>query len=336
MKNFKQLSLEEREKLFGWRIEGLSFREIARRLERSHTTVSREWRNRAKYGKAYLPCQAHAKAVKISVLQRTKAPLKNPKIFLYVRQKLRLHWTPEQIAGRLPLDHPGLTISYETIYRYIYHLRKTTRNMKLWQYLPLHRKKRMNKHGRKVHSPSISKALPLESRPQEVVTRTTFGHWETDNLGGKVSDKTTVSGTVERKTRLVHLNKLMDKTSQTKVRTVKSRMVELPQSGRQTLTIDGGPENAKHRQLNPTFDRGIYSCNPYHSWEKGAIENVFQRTRRFIPKGTSLDQVSRRRVKRIEYWLNHTPRKCLGYQTPYEILQQELELLKTTSGAIQV
>lgn len=333
---FKQLSLEEREKLFGLKIEGLSFREIGRRLGRSHATISREWHNRAKYGKKYLPCKAQALATKIAVNQRTKAPLKNPKTFLYVRQKLRAHWTPEEIAGRLPIDHPGLSISYETIYRYIYNKKKTTKHMKLWRYLPNHRKKRMKKHGRKVQSPPINKALPLEQRPQEVTTRKSFGHWETDNLGGKISDKTTVSGTIERKSRVVHLNKLADKTSITKMKMVKSRISKLPQKGRQTLTIDGGPENAKHRQLKRTFKSGIYSCNPYHSWEKGTVENMFGRTRRFIPKGTSLDKVSQKQIKYIENWLNNTPRKCLAYKTPNEIMQQELKLLKIQGGAIQV
>lgn len=333
---FKQLSLEEREKLFGWKIEGLSFREIGRRLGRKHTTISREWHNRAKYGKQYLPCKAQTQATKIAVNQRTKAPLKNPEIFLYVRQKLRAHWTPEEIAGRLPIDHPGLSISYETIYRYIYNKKKTTKKMMLWKYLTHHRKKRMKKYGRKVQSPSINKALPLETRPQEVAARKTFGHWETDNLGGKVSDKTTVTGTIERKSRVVHLNKLTDKTSDTKMKTIKSRMSKLPQKGHQTLTIDGGPENAKHRKLKRTFKSGVYSCNPYRSWEKGSVENMFGRVRRFIPKGTSLDKVSHKRIKSIEYWLNNTPRKCLAYKTPNEIMRAELESLKIQGGAIQV
>jgi len=333
---FKQLSLEEREKLFGWKIEGVSFREIGRRLNRKHTTVSREWHNRAKYGKLYLPCKAQAQATKIAIIQRTKAPLKNPEIFLYVRQKLRLHWTPEEIAGRLPIDHPGLSISYETIYRYIYNTKKTAKNMQLWRYLAHHRKKRMKKHGRKVQSPPIHKALPLGTRPQEVTTRKTFGHWETDNLGGKTSDTATVTGTIERKSRVVHLNKLKDKTSDTKMNMIKYRMLKLPQQGHQTLTIDGGPENAKHRTLKQIFQNGIYSCNPYHSWEKGSVENVLGRVRRFIPKGTSLDKVSHKKIKRIECWLNDTPRKCLAYKTPNEIMRQELKLLNIQGGAIQV
>ena len=125
MKSYQHLSLEEREKLYALREQGKSFREIARVLDRSHATLSREYARHAKYGKRYLPCKAHEKARKTAVEQRTKAPLKNPKIFVYVREKLRKEkWSPETIAGRLPIDHPGEKICHETIYRYVYCAKK--------------------------------------------------------------------------------------------------------------------------------------------------------------------------------------------------------------------
>ena len=136
------LSLHEREQLALGRAKGLSFREIGRRLGRSHATLSREWGERAKYGTQYSPCRAHAKAKKLASDQRTKAPLKNPKVFLYVRQKLRdSHWSPEIVAGRLPIDHPGESIHFETIYRYVHNSKRSGR-AKLWRYLPEHHKRR--------------------------------------------------------------------------------------------------------------------------------------------------------------------------------------------------
>jgi transposase, IS30 family len=333
---YQHLSLEEREKLYGLRVQGKTFRAIGLELGRSHTTLIREWHNRAKYGRSYLPCKAQALADKATIKQRTKAPLKNPQVFLYVRQKLRRKWSPETIAGRLPLDHPDESIHFDSIYRYIYNSKKTTKKMKLWKYLALHRKRRMKKDGRKVKPVRYLRALPLKTRPAEVATRQTVGHWETDNLGGKVSDKTTVSGNIERKSRYTHLSKLQDKTSLTKMRDIKIKMKKSPPELSQSLTIDNGPENAKHSKIATTFSQGIFSCNPYHSWEKGSVENMFGRVRRFIPKGTSLDIVTDRQIKRIEYWLNHTPRKCLGFKTPYEIMQLELELLKSRDGALQL
>jgi len=325
---YHHLSLEEREKLYAMKALKMSFRAIGKILGRDHGTISREWRNRAKYGKTYIPCKAQALAEKVATKQRTKAPLKNVQTFLYVRQKLRKKWSPETIAGRLPIDLPGESIHFDSIYRYIYNPKKTTKQMELWKYLTHHRKRRMKKHGQKVKNTPYLRALPLANRPEEVETRQIVGHWETDNLGGKVSDLTTISGTLERKSRYTHLVKLTNKRSITKMRAIKLKLKQLPKEMTQTLTIDNGPENAKHERIKSTFPKGVYSCNPYHSWEKGSVENMFGRVRRFIPKGTSLDTVNRMKIRQVEHWLNHTPRKCLGYKTPYEIMQQELDSIK--------
>ena len=335
--NYHHLSLFEREKLALLKAKGISFREIGRQLNRSHTTLIREYGNKAKYGRQYIPCKAQAKADKTESLQRTKAPLKNPKVFLYVRRKLRDEkWPPETIAGRLPGDLPGESIHHETIYRYIYNSKKKWR-INLWQYLAKHRKKRMKKDGRKVNTQTkYLRALPLVDRPAEALDRKIVGHWETDNLGGKVSDRKAVSGTTERKSRYTKLTLLKDKTSITKMYKIKTQLGKLPPQMRQTLTIDNGPENSKHRLIKSTFKDGVYSCQPYHSWEKGSVENMFGRVRRFIPKGTSLDTVDKKTLKIVEHWLNHTPRKCLGYKTPYEIMQVELESIKRQGGALRV
>lgn len=150
MRTFHHLTLEEREKYALWKQQGMSLREIGRRLGRSHTALSREWKRHTRYGKPYLPCLADRRATKWAIKQRYHAPLKEPLIFLYVREHLRppYSWSPETIAGRLSMDFPGYTIDDDTIYRYIYG--KKQRRMKLWQFLVLHRKKRMKTYGRKV------------------------------------------------------------------------------------------------------------------------------------------------------------------------------------------
>jgi IS30 family transposase len=330
------LSLSEREQLAILRAKGMSFREIGRQLHRSHTTLSREYGNKAKYGREYLPCKAQAKAEKVASSQRTKAPLKTKTIFLYVRQKLRdEHWSPEIIAGRLPIDLPGESIHFETIYRYIYSQKKTW-HMELWKYLPRHQHRRRKQAGRKVKVAKYLRATPLVERPAEAIGRLVAGHWETDNLGGKVSDHSTISATIERKSRYTLLQKLRNKSSITKIHQVKAGVEQFPTELRKTLTIDNGPENAKHRLLKGAFKDGVYSCQPYHSWEKGSVENTFKRSRYFIPKGTSLDSVSVHQVQQIEDWLNHTPKKCLGYMTPYEIMRLELESINKQGGAFQV
>ena len=271
----------------------------------------------------YIPCKAQVKADKRGLKQRTKAPLKEPLIFLYVREHLRkpYYWTPEQIAGRLSFDYPEKGLTHETIYAYIY--AKQNRRYKLWEYLTLGRKKRMKKMGRTVHRESrIKGAVSIDLRPEEVNLRQTPGHFETDNLGGKVTDKTALSVTAERLARLVLLSKLRDRSANTKSQALIKKLLPFPDKVRRTVTADNGLENTNHQEVSQALKVDVFFCHSYHSWEKGTVENSNLRIRRFIPKGTSIDTVSARKILQIEKTMNSTPRKCLGYLTPYEKMEQ--------------
>lgn len=304
-------------------------REIGRRLGRSHSTFSREPKRNAKYGVEYIPCKAQKVADRVAKRQRYKAPLKNPEIFLYVRKHLREdQWSPEVIAGTLKLDHPGESIHHETIYRYIYSQKFKTRGMKLWQHLTYQRKRRMKKGGRTVHRDSkIPEAKSIDLRPEIVAKRARGGDWESDNLGGPKTDKTALSVTTERLSRLTILDKLKNKKAATKRQALIKRLSKYPQALRLTLTEDNGPENTEHQQLSDDVQMDIFFCHAYHSWEKGSVENMNQRLRikRYIPKGTSIDSLTVDQIREIEYRLNSTPRKCLGYLTPYEKMGQLIQ-----------
>lgn len=332
------MSLTERELLYGWRKEGVSLREIGRRLGRDHTSLADELRvNKTGKGKRshelfnqeYLPALAHEKSVKRASKQRQKAPLKEPAIFLYVRVHVRkpYYWTPEQISGKLPLEHPGKAISPEAIYQYIYS--PQAKRYKLWELLPCARKKRMKKGGRSVQRRSkIPDAVSIDLRPEIVSQRARPGDWETDNLGGKTTDKTALSVTVERLTRYTVLSKLQNRLAVTKTAAVVRRLEVYPAEFLQTLTTDNGSENTEHKQISAELKLIMYFCHAYHSWEKPTVENTNQRLRRFIPKGTSIDDVPEKKIKQIEDILNNTPRKCLGYLTPQEMM---LQLLPSTT-----
>ena len=150
MGKYHQLNLAEREKMFAFKEAGLSLRAVARKLGRSHTTLSREWKRNAKYYRPYIPCRAHNLAKKRGERQRYKAPLKCPFVFLYVRKKLReTNWSPETIAGRLRLKYPQYSIDDETIYRYIYG--KRGKKYKLWQRLHKAHKRRAKWHLSLIH-----------------------------------------------------------------------------------------------------------------------------------------------------------------------------------------
>jgi len=247
--------------------------------------------------------------------------LKNPKIFLYVRKHLREDgWSPETIAGRLPIDHPELTICHETIYQYIYAKRIKSRGMDLEQYLTLKRKRRMRQNGRSVRRHSkIPEAVSIDLRPKAVQQRKQLGHWETDNVIGKTTDKTALSVTVERKTRFTIITKLQDRTAATKTNALLNR---LQKHVTRTLTTDNGAENTNHKTIATSLGLSMYFCHPYHSWEKGTVENTNGRIRRYISKSVSIDPITDAYIASLEDKFNATPRKCLQYKTPYEMMHK--------------
>ncbi len=317
---YHHLSLEERERMYGLKEAGVSLRGIARKLGRNVGTISRELSRHTRYYKSYLPCLAQRRALRWALKQRYQAPLKCPAIFLYVREKLRLGWSPETIAGRLSLDHPRYSIDDDTIYRYVYGEKQ--KRMKLWRCLVLHRKRRLKKDGRKVRSVGrIKGACGLELRPQEVELRQIPGHWESDNMEGKRGDRTSISVTVERVSRVTRLGKLSNNTAIVKAEVLIAQFKEESVVLKRTLTLDRGPENKRHEEIKRRTGLPVYFCNPYHSWEKGTVENTVGRVRRHIPKGESVDQITPRQLFLIQETMNNTPRKILGFLTPNEMLE---------------
>lgn len=326
MRTFKHLTLEERENLYAWRESGVSFRSIAKRLGRNVGSITREWKWRTKYGKKYLPCLAQKRADCLAAKQRAKAPLKEPLIFLYVREHLRdpYRWSPETIAGRLPMDHPGYSIDDETIYRYVYG--KKQKRMKLWNDLTLHRKRRMKRYGRKVKSHGkIVGVIPIDRRPIIVHERKRVGDWESDNMEGVKSDRMSLSVTVDRVDKVARLRLLADHTAETKLKAVSNQIRKEPKECQHTLTVDNGPENSFLSHVGLP----VYTCTPYHSWEKGTVENTIGRIRRNIPKGTSIDGIREEEVVALEWSMNTTPRKSLGFLTPYEMRERMLTASRT-------
>lgn len=327
---YKHISLQERELICIGVQTGKGYRQIARELHRSHSSIVREIRRNRIHGlrpsmviHPYLATHAQKKAEKRARVQRQKAPLKCPAIFLYVRKKLRKNkWSPETIAGRLSLEKPGLKIHHETIYRYIYSKPVKTR-YKLWECLTLKRNRRMIKGGRSVKRPSKLGVDTIDLRPNEINLREHIGHWETDNMEGIRSDRQAVSVIVERKSRYAHLTQVgLD--SQSKAQSVIGRLSAYPKQTTLTLTFDNGGENSHWRTIEEKLGVKSYACHPYHSWEKGTVENTIGRLRRYLPKGQSLKNLTTQQLARIQDQMNHTPRKCLNYQTPHEAMTQAL------------
>ena len=331
---YKQLNIEERERIYALKEQGKSFRKIAGVLGRDHRTIAREYKRNRYAGQEYIPCKAERMSAKRNAEQRTHAPLKNIQIFTYVREKLREeHWSPEIIAGRLPKDHPGESISIETIYQYIYGKGK---KYHLEQYLVKGHKKRRVKTGRSVHKSSsrIPDAIMIDKRPAKVTNRMQIGHFETDLREGPRRRKTVLSVTVERKTRYAVISKMTNKKAETKEKALITRLKVLQSLSKsnkpivRSVTADNGSENTNHTTVSQALGVDMYFCYPYHSWEKGTVENRIGVIRRFIPKGINIYHFTKKQITCLENKLNTTPMKCLNYQTPEEALLKEVNHYK--------
>jgi len=329
---YKHLSLVEREKLFAWSEKGLSLRHIARNLNRNHSSLSRELKRNTKYSKPYLPCYAQKRYVRVTQIQRSKAPLKSLETYLFVREHLRspFFWSPEIIAGRLKRESKcRLTISSEAIYQYIYS--KKSRKYKLWQYLVSGRKKRMLKNGRKIrNNGKAPNAVSIDKRPLFINKRKQPGHWETDNMEGPKSSKSALSVSIERSFRYTKLTKIPNQTMSEKSNAVISDIRSLPEILKRTITMDNGTENYAHQQIAIQLGVKTFFCHAYTSYEKGSVERRIKDIRRFIPKGTPLKIISKSKIQCLEDWLNNKPMKCLNYMTPREKMDVLISKSKST------
>ena len=127
---------------------------------------------------------------------------------------------------------------------------------------------------------------------------------------------------VDRKSRLTHISFLGNKTAVVTKQVMLRRLNAYPTSLRQSITYDNGSENTRHEKINEVLGTQSYFCAPYHSWEKGSVEQVNGLIRRFFPKGTNFHELRQGEINRIEKLLNHRPRKCLQYRTPYEVFRE--------------
>jgi transposase, IS30 family len=325
-KLYKQLSQEEREHIAYLLSEEKSLGDIAKSLGRNKGTISRELaRNSAPEYRRYTPCRAHARACERKITANTHERLKNNFIRQYVRDGLKKGWSPEQIAGRIRIDHPGYSVNHEAIYQYIYHPQNPDR-VEMINLLRRAHKKRTNKSiGRKVRKAAIPNRISIETRPRSIENRNRYGHWEGDSLISRKS-KAALNTLAERKSRLVLITKLPRKGAAETNKAVINRLKMLPANGRQTLTLDNGTENAKHELLSARLGIKCYFAHPYASWERGTNENLNGLIRWYLPKGTDFSKITPEQIARIEYLLNSRPRKCLGYKTPLEVAASSVAL----------
>ena len=327
-RRFSQLNLNDRIKIEIRYKDGWSLRKIADYLGNGRTSGSICREIDGKPRKGIGKYQAHINHEKALNRRTNKKSLqlKNELIRNYVVEKLKLGWSPEQIAIRLPIDHCGQTISYEAIYKYIYGqvhrggngtVKKGCEDLR--KYLPRRHVRRQKKGFRKARKLERVILPSIENRPVEVDLRKEIGHWEDDTIVSKQS-LTRVKSINERVSGVVLLGKMLDGTNEESARVVCERLSAIPSSFRKTLTRDRGFENMRYKEIEASLNISCFFAHSYCSYERGSNENLNGLVRRFFPKKTDFAKVSNEEIQRVEYLLNTRPRKRLGGKTPLEVL----------------
>lgn len=325
-KPYKHLSCEERDKLSVLRAKGKSLSQIAKLLGRDKGTLSRELkRNKTPINNVYFAHRAHQRAVIRKRLSVRRERLRSLVVKTYVIQKLKQKWSPELIAGRLPIERPGHFISHEAIYQFVYDLR-TRKKLNLVPYLTRSHKRRFPRtHSHRHKELHIPYRVSIKERPQEANNRKVFGHWEADTIVSRKRSPALMLS-LERVSRKIHLAKLPTKTARHFSTALNRRLAKHPQHMRCTITYDNGCENVEHIHTNKVLGTTSYFCEPFHSWEKASVENAAGLVRRFFPKKTDFAIITKEQVKHVEKALNNRPRKCLGFKTPLEIFASGVAL----------
>ena len=320
------LSLKERMLIFGWRVEGFSIRDIARRLGRSPSTVSRELRRNGITSTCYNPYIAHMRAGKR--LKRPKArKCANPRLWAIIWDKLELRWSPEQICAYLRTRFPhnqSMNPCVETIYQSIFIQAKGTLRKEIASLMRQGRtRRRPAAYSRQVRPRFKDPMVMISERPASVEDRAVPGHWEGDLIIG-AKGQSAVGTLVERSTRYTMLLHLPNGHTAAEVQdAIIDKLADVPHSLRLSLTWDQGSELAQHRKIASQLGLDVYFCDPHSPWQRGTNENTNGLLRQYMPKGTDLSPLTEADLDAIADELNDRPRKTLNWDTP----KQRLELL---------
>ena len=322
------LTLLEREEISRGLAANFSFRQIARILDRSPSTVSREINRHGgrKHYRAVLADERawdHARRPKNCKLEQ------EPLLRKIVIEKLSLQWSPEQISGWLKCEYPqdkSMRISHETIYRSLFIQSRGVLKRELVKHLRTGRKMRQSKkyNTKGITRGQIVDGLSIRERPQEVEDRAIPGHWEGDLIAG--SGNTHIVTLVERQSRFTMLVKIDGKDAATVTHALSLQVQGLPSILRKTLTWDRGMELAFHKRFTIETNIQVYFCDPKSPWQRGTNENTNGLLRQYLPKKTDLSIHPQEKLNKIASLLNQRPRKTLNYSTPAKKLWASVAL----------
>ena len=301
-----------------------SLRSIARDLKRAPSTISREVRRNGGR-KAYRAAQSDRRAWDCAKRPKACKLSFNEGLCRFIARKLRLKWSPQQIAGWLMRRHPNEEherVSHETIYRSLYVQTRGVLKKELQQCLRSPRAIRRSRHatqkGLKLRK--IKDAVPISERPPEIEDRAVPGHWEGDLIVG--ANNSYIATLVERHSRFVMLAKVANKDTQSVITALIKQARKLPKELYRSLTWDRGSEMTDHLRFTVATKIDVFFCDPQSPWQRGSNENTNRLLRQYFPRGLDMSTHSQAKLSAVARQLNERPRKTLQYKTPAEKFAQ--------------
>lgn len=342
--HYRHLTLDDRIEIEKLLDHGHTHAEIARRVGVHRSTIGREVKKRSwqperdhanlrphlrnklntrnSHDRLYLAGQAQLHADTRRARSHQPYRLTYDPLIDWVIGHLRRGWTPEEISGRLPLDHPDdhrMRVSTETLYAWIYSPAQEHRQLP--QYLARGQKKRRRIKGRKVHTERIKYRVSIHERPAVVATREEFGHWEADSVVG-AHGTGGIHTMVERRSRYYLGVKLSQVAADPTLQAQLDMYRVLPAHAVKSVTADNGSEFAHHYKLADTIGVPTYFADPYSAYQRGSNEHFNGRLRKYLPKGTSFKDLTQEELDEYISEINNRPRKVLGWATPAEVFQE--------------
>jgi transposase, IS30 family len=315
---YKQLTLEKRYQISALIKAGLNQKSIALEVGVNPSTICRELKRNRDKVRGYNAELAQIHSTKVQMQKKKRFSLTKI-IEKYIRVKLKLDWSPEQIAGRMKLD-TGVSVVHETIYRYIY--ANKANGGRLYKSLRHKNKKYHHRSNEYKSRGTLIDRVMIDKRPKIVEKKSRIGDLEIDTVIGKnhVGALVTV---VDRKSKFTLIKNVPSKEA----KVVTQALIEMIQPIKaitHTITSDNGKEFAYHKEVATALDAQFYFANPYHSWERGLNEHTNGLIRQYLPKKSTFTDLSKEQIIMIQNRLNHRPRKVLGYKTPYEVFFSEM------------
>ena len=313
MKPYKQITTEERYTISVLRCQGATQADIAKHLNRARSTIWREFRRNCSYLGAYRPSKAIMKTSGRRARSRKK-PHFTQEEFALVVELLTKKWSPDQISNELRMKRL-LKISHETIYRYIW--RDKRLGGQLFRHLRHAVKQRRKRYGAYDSRGIMSGKRLIDDRPLSAHNRSRKGHFEVDTIMGRGSKHCAMT-LVDRKTGYLIIRKLRRRTTD-EVNAQLKKIIERGNHRFRTITADNGTEFHQFSDIEQNTGVFFYFARPYHSWERGSIENTNGLIRQYLPKTKPMTHLTQTDCDKIAAELNERPRKRYGYRTPKEL-----------------